>query len=288
MSWYHHNPTQPTEPGRTAIIGWITVNTYRSLTTICLVLNGSNRTANIMMYLHFSHSIEHRFASVESKRRQDFYHLLLPVTLAFHNQSLLKNKTSNFMSNYLLEQGSVLSSQYSFPRNNHDHFLLCLAMLSLVKLPLRAEPPPPAATPWGGPITAPGGLSPAAETGGAIWPTVALPKQTHTQRSHISVKTKYPGMTTGGLCRSSAQLFLILEAGTTASVLTWSACPQRRRKLAWRWSGLVLRCWAPFHRPLSYLGAVACSPSSPESHPLVLLETLGAGHQACLYSQVKY
>lgn len=63
------------------------------LITICLVLSGSNRTTNIMMYLHFSHSIEHRFASVESKRRQDFYHLLLPVMLAFHNQSLLKSKT---------------------------------------------------------------------------------------------------------------------------------------------------------------------------------------------------
>ena len=72
------------------------------------------------------------------------------------------------MSNYLQEQGFVLLSQYRFPHNNHDHFLLCLAMLSLVKLALWAENPPPAATPLGGPITAPGGLSPAAETGGAI------------------------------------------------------------------------------------------------------------------------
>lgn len=89
MNWYHHNPTQPTEPGRTAIIGRITVNTYRSLITVCLALSGTN----FMMHLHFSHSIEYRFPSVESKRRQDFYHLLLPVMLAFHNHSLLKNKT---------------------------------------------------------------------------------------------------------------------------------------------------------------------------------------------------
>lgn len=153
--------------------------------------------------------------------------------LAFHNQSLLKIKMHSTSSPTSLKNGLVLSSECNSPHNNHHHFLLCLAMLSLVKLPLWAEPPPPAATPWGGPITAPGGpittpmgFSPTAETGGAIWPTVALPKQTHTQRSHISVKQRNPGMAMGGLCGSSVcAAFIILEAVTMASVLTWSACP---------------------------------------------------------------
>lgn len=177
------------------------------------------------MYIHSSHSIEYGVASVESKRRAGLSIIRSCQWCWLSTTSLLKkNKMHATSCPTSIKNGVVLSSERHSP-HNHDHFLLCLATLSLVKLPLRAEPPPPV-TPCGGPITAPGGLSPAAETGGAIWPTVALPKQTHTQTSHISVKPIKPRHDHGRVVqKQNARGFLILEAGTTASVLTWSACP---------------------------------------------------------------
>ena len=134
-------------------------------------------------YLLSLHSIHYEVASVESKRRAGLSIICSYRWWAgFPQPEYIKINHAQLSVQLASKQDSASQSHC----NNH-HFLLCLAMLSLDKLPLWVWPPPPAETPWGGPTPAPGGLSPAAETGGAIWPMVALPKQTHTQRSHISV-----------------------------------------------------------------------------------------------------
>jgi hypothetical protein len=109
---------------------------------ICFVLSGGIRSTNIIMYIpHIQ--LNTKWHQLNLSVGQDSLSSALASDAGSPQPEFVREKKMHATScPTTIKNGVVLSSECHSP-HNHDHFLLCLAMLSLVKLPLRAEHPPP-------------------------------------------------------------------------------------------------------------------------------------------------